>query len=506
GLGVGIDYALFLVTRHRQQVMDGADPVEAAARTVGTSGRSVLVAASTVIIAVLGLYASGIGFIGKLGLAASITVAVAALGAVTLVPALLGLAGAGIDRRRVRRRPVAEAAGEHPGWQRYAERVGAHPWRFLAAGIGLLLVLAIPVLSMHIGHVDDGADPPRFTDRRAYDALTAGFGVGANGPLQVVVDLGPAGHDGTLPQSLRTALQQTTDVASVSPVTRSGDGAILTATVIPKTAPQSTATLHLLRSLQDGTLPRALGSSGATGYVTGSLAGQLEFRDQLADRLPLVIATVIAAAFVLLLLSFRSPLLALKAGLLNLLSIGAAYGVLVAVFQWGWGGPALGVNGTVPIESYVPMIMFAIVFGLSMDYEVFLLSRVRDVWNRTGDNHRAVAGGLAATARVITGAALIITSVFLAFLLSPVVVVKMLALGLGVSILVDATVIRLVVVPATMFLLGRANWWTPGWLRHLPDLLEPVDQPEPAVPPVREPAPAAPATALSGSAPPGCAG
>ena len=375
GLGVGIDYALFLTTRHRQLVIDGADPAAAAGRTVASSGRSVMIAAATVIIAVLGLYASGITFIGQLGLAATIAVAVAALCAVTLVPAMLGLAGRGIDRFRIRR-PVAESgAAGHDFWQRYARRVGNHPWLHLAGGIAVLLVLAIPVLSLQLGHVDAGA--------------------------------------------------------------------------------------------------------------TGSLAGQLDFVNEVRQQLPVIIGVVIAAAFLLLLASFRSPVLALKAAVLNFLSIGAAYGVIVAVFQWGWGSSLLGVSEKIPIESYVPMIMFAIVFGLSMDYEVFLLTRVREAWGRTRDNHASVATGLAATARVITCAALIITCVFLAFLISGNVVVKMLALGLGVSIIVDATIIRLLVVPATMFLLGRANWWTPRWLARIPALLEPLDEsPEAAAAPV----------------------
>ena len=278
-----------------------------------------------------------------------------------------------------------------------------------------------------------------------------------------------------LSSALSSTLAKTADVASVGPVQPSPDGAVLSVSVIPASRPQDAATRQLASTLQDTTLPHALAPYGATGYVTGSLAGQLDFVEDVSQRLPVIIGVVIAAAFLLLLLSFRSPVLALKAALLNLFSIGAAYGVIVAVFQWGWGGSLLGVSGKVPIESYVPMIMFAIVFGLSMDYEVFLLSRVREAWGRTQDNQLAVGEGLAATARVITCAAVIITCVFLAFLLSSNVVVKMLALGLGVSIIVDASIIRLLVVPATMFLMGRANWWTPRWLSRLPELLEPAD-------------------------------
>jgi RND superfamily putative drug exporter len=477
GLGVGIDYALFLTTRHRQRVMDGADQIDAAADTVATSGRAVLIAAITVVIAMLGLYASGIAFIGKLGLAAAITVTVAALAALTLVPALLSLAGPGIDRRRVRR-PVAERGVQGStrtgGWQRYADRVGAHPWGYLLAGVGVLAVLAVPMLSMTIGHVDAGADPTGYTDRRAYDAISQAFGPGANGPLTVVVDLGtaPSAADTQrVAQSLQRSLSSTAGVASVGPVQTTPDGVVLHASVVPTTGPQDATTDTLMSTLRDQTLPAALNGTAAHGYVTGTTSFLLDFRDQVSSRLPAIIAVVIAAAVLLLLASFRSPVLAIKAALLNLLSIGAAYGVVVAVFQWGWGGAALGVSEKVPVESYVPMIMFAIVFGLSMDYEVFLLSRVRETWLRTKDNGASVATGLAATGRVISCAALIMTSVFLAFLLSTNVVVKMLALGLGVSVLIDASIIRLLVVPASMFVLGKVNWWIPRWLdRILPHL------------------------------------
>jgi len=476
GLGVGIDYALFLTTRHRQLVMDGVEPAEAAARTVAGSGRAVLVAAVTVVIAMLGLYASGIDFIGKLGVAAAITVAVAALAALTLVPALLGLAGTAIDRRRVRT-PVAEAAvdgSRDTFWHRYALRVGRHPWLHLAGGVVVLLGLAAPTLSMTLGHVDAGASPHSYTEKRAYDAMSAAFGPGSNAPLTVVVQPPAGASPATLRQlgdTVRTALLRTDDVASATAFAPTPDGALLHDTVLARSGPQDAATDRLLGTLRDTALPRALAGTGASGYVTGTAANQLDFRNQVAGRLPIIIGVVVAAAFVLLLLTFRSPVLALKAALLNLLSIGAAYSVLVAVFQWGWGVHALGVSEKVPVESYVPMMMFAIVFGLSMDYEVFLLSRIREAWLRTSDNARSVAAGLSATARVITCAALIMASVFLAFLLSTTVVIKMIALGLGVSVLIDATVIRLLVVPSTMFLLGRWNWWTPRWLdRWLPHL------------------------------------
>jgi RND superfamily putative drug exporter len=477
GLGVGIDYALFLATRFRAllRAEDELDPAEAVGWTVATSGRAVLVAAATVAMALGGLYASGIGFIGALGAAAGITVAVAAGASLTLTPALLGLLGRRIDRLHVRT-PVAEPTGDGDVWHRWAARVGRRPALFLAGGTALLALLAAPVASMHLGHVDAGAQPTSRTDRRAYDLIARGFGAGANGPLTVVVQLdGEQVADTSARQrlaaTLRADLAAAPGVASVTAPGPSTDHVLLISTVTPTSGPQDRATTDLFHTLQHTTLPHALDGTGATGYVTGVTASGLTFTDQLVAKLPLIIGVVVAAAFVLLLTVFRSLLVAVKAALLNLLSIGAAYGVVVAVFQWGWGGSLFGATEKVPVESYVPMMMFAIVFGLSMDYEVFLLSRIRENWLRHGDNPRAVATGLAATARVITCAALIMTSVFLAFLLSTNVVVKMLALGLGVSVVIDATVVRLVLVPATMYLFGRANWWLPGWLdRFLPHL------------------------------------
>ncbi|MBR7826558.1 MMPL family transporter [Actinospica sp. MGRD01-02] len=474
GLGVGIDYGLFLITRHRQQVIDGVAPDLAAARTLASSGRAVLTAALTVIVALLGLYASGLSFIGKLGLAAGITVAVGALSALTLVPALLGMAGRRIDRLRVRK-PIAESAQTGSGWHAYAALVGRRPVTFLLGGLLVLCALAIPALSLRLGHIDAGADPVGYTDRVAYDQMSAAFGPGTNGPFTIVVDVQgiDAGRVSGLKTSLRSGLSSTADVASVAPIKATSDGDVLITTVTPVSGPQDAATVTLMSTLRDSTLPKAVAGTSATGYVTGTIALQLDFRNQVSSRLPLIIVVVIAAAFLLLLASFRSPVLALKAALCNLFSLGAAYGVVVAVFQWGWGSSLLGVGEKVPIESYVPMMMFAIVFGLSMDYEVFLLSRVREAWLARHDNHESVATGLSVTARVISCAALIMASVFFAFMLSNSVVVKMLALGLGVSVLIDATVVRLVIVPAAMFLMGSVNWWIPRWLdRILPHLGE----------------------------------
>ena len=475
GLGVGIDYALFLTTRFRQDLIDGHDPVDAAARTNDSSGHAVLIAAVTVAVALLSLYAGGLSLIGRLGLAATIAVVVTATASLTLVPAALGLVGRRIDRLRIRR-PIAESAGDRDGWNRYATVVSRHPWTFLGAGVAVLAVCAVPLLSMRLGHVDDGADPVGSSTRTAYDWISdaqgPGFGPGANGPFTVVVDVRHATTDpATISDDLDKALQGTPGVAQVTPPQPSPDGHILTTTVTPTTGPQTAATGGLFNTLTEHTLPQALHGTGASGYLTGSTAGQLDFRDTVTERLPIIIGIVLVAAFLLLMTVFRSLLVPLKAVVLNLFTTAASYGVLVAVFQWGWGDSLLGLSEPVPIESYVPMMMFAIVFGLSMDYEIFLLSRISEAWHRTADNTVAVGSGLAVTGRVISSAALIMTAVFLSFTASPTVVIKMLALGLAVSVVLDATLVRLILVPSIMFLTGRANWWMPRWLdRVLPHL------------------------------------
>lgn len=468
GIGVGIDYAVFLGTRYRQQVIDGTDPAEAAGFCVATSGQAVLLAACTVAVAMLGLYASGITFVGSLGLAAVFGVVSAAAGAVTLVPACLGLAGRRIDRLRTRRTPVAEAGSAGDGWHRYAGMIGRRPWLFLLAGIAVLCVLGVPLLSMQTGHVGDGADPASYTDRQAYDLISEGFGPGYNGPFTIVVDVGKSAPDDTaLASAVQKDLAATRDVAKATPLRPTPDGVLLTGTVIPASGPQDQATTTLYNTLVDTTLPDSLQGTGYTGYVTGLQAAQTDFDQIVTSRLPIIIGVVIAIAFLLIMAAFRSPLLAVKAAVLNLFSIGAAYGVVVGVFQFGWSRGLVGVSENVPVEAYVPMIMFAIVFGLSMDYEVFLLSRVKEAWDRTRDHHQAVAIGLASTGRVISCAALIMIAVFLSFVTSSEVVIKQLSIGLAASILIDATVVRLVLVPAVMYLLGTATWWLPGWLARL---------------------------------------
>ncbi|MFF7723540.1 MMPL family transporter [Streptomyces luteogriseus] len=470
GLGVGIDYALFMLTRHRQNLIDGMDPVRAAGQAASTSGHAVLVSGCTVIIALAGLSASGVSFISLLGVAAAVTVVSAVVGALTLVPALLGFIGRHIDRYHVRP-PVAETeagAGDTPQgtWHRYAQRVERRPLRFLSAGVAVVVVLAIPLFSIQLGHIGDGADPTSFTDRRAYDLMADAFGPGSNGPLTVVIDQTnvPQSQRSDLASKAQQSLDKVQGAAVITPLTPTQDGDLLVGTVYSTKSPQNSATTDLTNRLVDDTLPDAVQGTDAKGYVTGTTATQVDFRDIVASQLPVIIAVVVGLAFLIILAVFRGLLVAVKAAVLNVLSIAASYGVVVAVFQWGWGGPALGVHGKVPIESYVPMMMFAIVFGLSMDYEIFLLSRVHEAWLRTGDAKRSVAHALEITARVITCAALIMVSVFAAFIVSDNIVVKMLGLGLAVSVLIDATVVRLLMVPAVMTLLGRHAWWMPRWL------------------------------------------
>ncbi|MFF9819603.1 MMPL family transporter [Streptomyces sp. NPDC014006] len=475
GLGVGIDYALFLTTRFRQDLIDGHDPADAAGRTAHTSGRAVLVAALTVAVAMLSLYACGLTFIGKIGLAATLAVVVTGAAALTLVPAALGLVGRRIDRLRLRR-PVAEGTAAGDDRNRYANLVARRPWAFLAVGVAVLGVCSLPLLSMRLGHVDAGADRPGSSTRTAYDWIAQaggqGFGVGANGPIVTVVDVsGAKSPVDRITGDVTAALRTTHGVAAFTPVKASADGKILVTTLTPTTGPQDAATGDLVATLSGRTLPKALNRTGAKAYLTGTVAGQADFRDTVGERLPIVIGIVLVLAFLLLMTVFRSLVIPLKAVVLNLCTTAASYGVLVAVFQWGWGDSLLGLSEPVPIESYVPMMMFAIVFGLSMDYEIFLLSRIAEAWHRTGDNRLAVGEGLSATARVISAAAFIMTAVFLSFTASPTVVVKMLALGLAISVVVDATVVRLILVPSAMFLIGRANWWIPRRLdRVLPRL------------------------------------
>ncbi|HEX6165482.1 MAG TPA: MMPL family transporter [Acidimicrobiales bacterium] len=467
GIGVGIDYALFVVTRFRQHLHEGLPVTEAAGRANATAGQAVLFAGTTVVIAIVGLLLAGLPAVTTMGFAVAITVVVSMAIAVTLLPGLLGWAGTRIDRFAIHRRKATDAAHETLSG-RWAHRVGRRPGRYAVTALVGLLVLAAPVLALRVGFADDGNAAPDTTQRLAYDLTTEAYGPGFNGPLTVVVE-GPEGGDAAA--RVHDALAATDGIALVSaPLpNEAGDTSVMFAN--PTTAPGDEATAALLDDVRTEVLPDAVDGTGATAQVTGSTAFFEDLSARISERLPLFIAAVVALSFVLLAIVFRSVLVPLKAAFMNVLSIGAAYGVIVAIFQWGWGKGLVGLDETVAINPFVPLIMFAILFGLSMDYEVFLLSRIREEWLRTGDSHTSVVDGLGATARVITSAALIMISVFLGFVVGDDVTIKMFGIGLATAVLLDATVVRMVLVPATMALLGNANWWLPGWLdRLLPHL------------------------------------
>ena len=503
GLGVGIDYALFIVTRHRENLRLGMTVEDAAGRAIATSGAAVLFAGATVIIAICGLAIAGIPAVTVMGLMAGLTVAVMVALALTLLPALLGFAGHKIDALRV---PGMRAGAGVPGreslWHRWGRQVSAHPWRYLIGASFALVLLAAPAFSMRLGMTDNGASPDSMTTRRAYDLLADGFGPGFNGPLVLSAQLDAATVDDLAP--LEAAIAADPGVQAVTPVQPNAEGTAAVLRVIPTTAPQDEATTELVHRLRDDVIPQASsGTPGAEVYVGGQAATFIDLSDQVSSRLSWFIGAVILLSVLLLMMVFRSIAVPLKAAAMNLLSIGAAYGIIVAVFQWGWLKGLVGVEETVPIVSFMPMMLFAILFGLSMDYEVFLLSRVREEYLARGDNDEAVVEGIAATARVITSAALIMISVFAAFVLGDDPIIKMFGLGLATAVFIDATIVRIVLVPATMKLLGDRNWWLPGWLdRLLPNLdleggtglpepeLEPGHQPTPSPTPTPEPEPA----------------
>ncbi len=478
GLGVGIDYALFILSRHRDNLQAGMPVVESIGRTNSTAGQAVVVAGGTVVVAILGLQLAGIPFVAALGYSASLVVAIAVMVAITLLPAFLGFAGERVlsksDRDQLREAPLridtpnddSDPLAQHSGWVRWAHWVAHHPWRSSIAASIILLALAIPTLDMRLGQADAGTDPTSTTHRRAYDLLAEGFGPGFNGPLLISVDLGPTGDPSVL-TAISSAVAADPGVQAVSPpeTNPAGDTAIIT--VIPTTTPQDEATSSLVHRLRGTTLPQVTDGTAATALVGGPTAGFIDQSDKISARLPWFIAAVVTMSFLLLTVVFRSILVPLKAALLNLLSIGAAYGVVVAVFQWGWGRSLIGLDEAVPIASFVPMMMFAILFGLSMDYEVFILSRIREEYHRGHSNIDSVVIGLGATAKVITAAALIMISVFLGFVASDDPVVKMMGVGLATAVAVDATIVRMVLVPSTMALIGDPNWWLPRWLDRL---------------------------------------
>ncbi|MEU8517639.1 MMPL family transporter [Kitasatospora sp. NPDC048722] len=468
GLGVGIDYTLFGLTRFRELRAAGIGVEDAAVRTTAGSGKSVAFAGSAVVAALAGLALGGLPLLYALALAPAIAV-VTALGVnLTLLPAVLVLLG-----KRLTPRPAAPAPEGRPrGWGRIAALVAARPWPLLLAGLALLGALAAPAAHLHLGQLDAGSKARGTMSRTAYDRMAEAFGPGANGVLQVVdvlpapVQAGAGGTDPSL-TAVTTALRGAQGVAAVSPPALAADGRTARWQVTPTTAPSDPATTALVHRLRSDVLPAATAGTGQVPHVGGVPAAQADLNARIAQRMPLVVGFVLTVAGLLLLLAFRSPVVAVKAAVMNLVSVAAAYGVLAAVFQHGWGARLIGLEGAVPIPGYVPLLMFAVLFGLSMDYEVFLLSAVREGYLRERDNRRAVVAGLAATGRIISSAALIMVAVFLSYLLSDDPVVKMFGIGLASAVALDATVVRGLLVPATMVLLGDGNWWLPRWLDRL---------------------------------------
>jgi RND superfamily putative drug exporter len=492
GIGVGIDYALFMVTRYRSGLSEGRTPREAVVLAGSTAGRAVVFAGSTVVISIFGLVLLGRDYWWGVVLATSLTVMVIVLASVTVLPALLGFAGRNIDRLRMPwfRHDVAGRRTLSWRWSRVMQR------RPLVAGLGalvVLLVLAAPALDLRVGEPDAGNGPTDLTSRQAYDLMSDSFGPGSNGPLLVAVDLEGADGDGEAAvDRIASDIAGTADVASVLPpaLNESGDAAVIT--VVPTDGPQEQTTEDLVHALRDDVLPPALAGTGVTASVGGTTASFIDDSERTAGRLPLFIGGVVVLSFLLLMSVFRSLAVAIKAAVMNLLSITAAYGVMALAANGGWFGELVGIENPTPVPAWLPTVMFAILFGLSMDYEVFLLSRVREEYMRTGDNRRAVADGLANTARVITAAAAIMVTVFGAFVLEDAVFLKLAGIGLATAVFVDATVVRMVLVPATMELLGDRNWWLPRWIdRVLPRLAVGGEAAAtgPAAPPEPEPEP-----------------
>jgi len=478
GLGVGIDYALFIVTRHRQGLIAGRDVESSIVTAVNTSGRAVLFAGIIVCIALLGMFALGVSFLYGLAVAAALGVALTMIAALTLLPALLGFIGPRVLSRRqkanlAKNGPRVVGTGTKGFWPRWADIVRRRP--AVPAGIALVLIVivALPFFSLRLGSADQGNDPVGSSTRQAYDMLARGFGPGFNGPLELVAVVRDAAQDGAL-RRVVTEVGAQPGVARVAPPvlipSKNGTDVALI-NVYPTSAPQDAATTNLVYHLRQVTIPAAVSGSGLTVLVGGTTAIFIDFAHVLSAKLPLFIGLVVLLSFLLLSLVFRSIVIPLVSAAMNVLSIGAAFGILVAVFQWGWLGSVVGVNRPGPVEAFLPVMLFAILFGLSMDYQVFLVTRIHEEWLNTGDNRLAVRNGLAATGKTITAAALIMILVFGSFILGGERVIKEFGLGLAGGILMDAVVIRMAVVPAVMLLIGKANWWFPKSLdRVLPHI------------------------------------
>ena len=477
GLGVGVDYALFIVTRHRQGLMAGKDVESSIVNAVNTSGRAVLFAGTIVCIALLGMFILGVSFLYGLAISAALGVALTMFAALTLLPALLGFIGPRVLSRRQKSSlaqdgPRIVGYGNKGFWPRWAELIRARPALPAMVAVIIIVAIALPFFSLQLGSSDQGNDAANTTTRQAYDLLSKGFGPGFNGPLELVADVHGATEQAALERVVADVTSQP-GVARVAPaifIPAKNGGEVALVEVYPTTSPQARATTTLVDHLRQTVVPQAVAPSALIVYVGGSTALFVDFANVLSAKLPLFIGVVALLSFLLLALVFRSLLIPLISAILNIFSIGAAFGVLVAVFQWGWLGGVIGVNKTGPIESFLPVMLFAIVFGLSMDYQVFLVTRIHEEWVKCGDNELAVRNGLATTGKTITAAALIMILVFGSFILGGQRVIKEFGLGLAGGVLIDAIVIRMSIVPSVMTLFGKANWWFPSWLEWLPHI------------------------------------
>jgi putative drug exporter of the RND superfamily len=470
GIGVGIDYSLLVLTRFRSALDDGKTRHDAIVESVTTAGRSVIIAGCTVVIAVLGLCLTGLSYMYGVAISTGLAVLVMMAASISLLPALLAYIGERVDRLRLpligrRRRIQTTGAHESPA-ARWSHMVQRRPWPYAIVATAILLALAAPALGMRLGFPDAGNDPPDTMTRQAYDLNTEGFGAGTNGPIVVAADL-PSADAKSDVDAFADAVRKDPNVDFVTQPTVNSAGDAALVTVIPKTSPQSEETEDLVKRLRDDIVPQQFADTGVTAHIGGVSAALEDQSEYMKGRLPLFVLGVVGLSFLLLLVAFHSPLISLKAGIMNLLSVSAAYGVMTLAANGGGLSKAIGIDHEVPIAPFMPVMMFAILFGLSMDYEVFLISRIREEYLKDGNTRRAIADGLAKTARVITAAAAIMVVVFLAFLAAPDVFLKLFGIGLATAIFLDATLVRLVLVPAVMQLLGDRNWWIPGWLERL---------------------------------------
>lgn len=480
GLGVGIDYALFIVTRHRNGLKSGLTPEAAAVRALDTSGRAVLFAGATVCVAMLGLLVLRLGFLTGIGVSSSVMVLFTVLTAITLLPAMLGVLGTRVLSRRERRALVGD--GPHDEftsgpWARWSEFVSRRPKLLAGLALAVIALLTIPLFSLRLGAGDQGNDPAGTTTRKAYDLLADGFGPGFNGPFQLVAEVhGPADQQALA--ALEATVRTTAGVKAVAALPAKPGATIGIVQVIPTTSPQDERTDKLIGDLRTRVIPAAEKGTTLRVYVGGQTAIIHDFADVLTGKLPMFIGVIVGLGFLLLLVAFRSLVVPLTAAVMNLLAAGASFGVVVAFFQWGWGSDALGLGKSGPVEAFLPVLMLAVLFGLSMDYQVFLVSRMHEEWVRTGDNRRAVSLGQASTGRVITAAATIMICVFLAFVFGGQRVIAEFGVGLSSAVFIDAFILRTVLVPALMHLFGKSNWWLPTWVdRRLPHLSVDATQP-----------------------------